>query len=91
MGNFFRGWRRKLGVVTLLLACVAMGGWVRSLVIKDRIDFCNFTGFAKQDNRLAGLATDRQSLIILVYKVDEVVYKSHGRSMSYLVVQEKGL
>ena len=30
LGNFFHGWRRKLGVVTLVLACVFMGGWMRS-------------------------------------------------------------
>ena len=31
MGEFFRGWRRKVGVVTLLMACVLMAGWIRSL------------------------------------------------------------
>ena len=35
MKEFFRGWRRKVGVVTLLMACVAMGGWVRSLYFID--------------------------------------------------------
>jgi len=30
MGEFFRGWRRKIGMVTLLMACVVMGGWLRS-------------------------------------------------------------
>jgi hypothetical protein len=42
MGKFFRGWRRKLGVVTLAMACVFMGGLVRSLSIGDRVTF--FTG-----------------------------------------------
>ncbi|WP_397569543.1 hypothetical protein [Schlesneria sp. T3-172] len=27
---FFRGWRRKLGLLTLVMACVFMVGWVRS-------------------------------------------------------------
>ena len=31
MGEFFRGWRRKVGVVTLLIACALMAGWIRSL------------------------------------------------------------
>ncbi len=35
MGNFFHGWRRKIGVVTLLMACVFMAGWVRSLSVRD--------------------------------------------------------
>jgi hypothetical protein len=28
MKEFFKGWRRKLGVVTLLMACVFMAGWL---------------------------------------------------------------
>ena len=30
MRDFFHGWRRKMGVVTLMMACVFMGGWFRS-------------------------------------------------------------
>ena len=30
MGEFFRGWRRKIGLLTLLMACVFAAGWVRS-------------------------------------------------------------
>jgi len=30
MGEFFKGWKRKTGCVTLLMACVFMGGWVKS-------------------------------------------------------------
>ena len=37
MGEFFRGWRQKAGVVTLILACVFMGGWVRALAIQDTL------------------------------------------------------
>jgi hypothetical protein len=29
MGEFFKGWRRKIGIVTLLMALVGMAGWVR--------------------------------------------------------------
>ncbi len=35
MGKFFNGWRRKLGLVTLILACVLMVGWLRSLNTQD--------------------------------------------------------
>jgi len=35
MGNFFHGWRRKTGVVTLIMACMFMGGWIRSLSETD--------------------------------------------------------
>jgi len=35
--SFFHGWRRKIGVVTLLMACVLMAGWVRSLFFADSV------------------------------------------------------
>ena len=37
MGTYFHGWRRKLGVVTLGLACVFAAGWVRSHTTADSI------------------------------------------------------
>jgi hypothetical protein len=37
MREFFRGWRRKGGCVTPVIACVLLGLWVRSLVIRDEI------------------------------------------------------
>ena len=39
MGEFFKGWRRKCGVLTLVLACVFAAGWVRS---KARFDVIGF-------------------------------------------------
>jgi len=38
MGDYFKPLRRKLGVATLAIACVLMGGWVRSLETADH--FC---------------------------------------------------
>ena len=32
MGEYFKAWRRKVGIVTLLIACALMAGWVRSEV-----------------------------------------------------------
>ena len=37
MGQLFKGWRRKIGFVTLLLALSFMGGWIRSREIHDRV------------------------------------------------------
>jgi hypothetical protein len=39
MGTYFKSLRRKLGVVTLVLACVFTVGWVRSLELSDSIWF----------------------------------------------------
>lgn len=35
MGGYFSGWRRKLGLAALGLACVLLIGWVRSIRTKD--------------------------------------------------------
>jgi len=47
--RFFHGWRRKIGIVTLLMACVAMCVWCRSHVFTDeissgRIDYLSIGG-----------------------------------------------
>ena len=39
MREFFKEWRRKVGLLTLLMACVFMAGWVRSHVIQDQFLF----------------------------------------------------
>jgi hypothetical protein len=37
MREFFKGWRRKVGCVTLAMACVFMAGWVRSCIWGDTL------------------------------------------------------
>ena len=37
MSEFFKGWRRKLGLFTLVMACVLTGIWLRSLVHRTEI------------------------------------------------------
>lgn len=39
MTEFYRGWRRKTGVLTLVMALVFVGGWMRSLFIYDNVRF----------------------------------------------------
>jgi hypothetical protein len=38
MPDYFKPWRRKIGMVTLAMACVFMMGWVRSFQIFDVFD-----------------------------------------------------
>lgn len=38
MHTFFHGWRRKAGLVSLVIACVLMGIWVRSRVVCDAVE-----------------------------------------------------
>ena len=37
MGDYFKPLRRKIGVLKLVMACVAMAGWVRSNSTRDQI------------------------------------------------------
>lgn len=37
MGAFFNPWRRKFGVLTLAMACLLAGAWLRSLSADDYI------------------------------------------------------
>lgn len=30
MGGYFHGWKRRIGILTLLMACVITAGWVRN-------------------------------------------------------------
>ncbi len=39
MGGFFHGWRRKIGLLTLMMACLFAAGWVRSLSTIDMLAF----------------------------------------------------
>lgn len=38
MQTIFHGWRRKAGIVTLLMALTVMGVWVRASILSDQID-----------------------------------------------------
>src|SRR5437016_951517 len=37
MREFFRSWRRKVGVVALVMACVLAASWIRSLAASDTV------------------------------------------------------
>lgn len=37
MGEFFKGWRRKIGVATLTIALLSAGAWIRSLTVQDAL------------------------------------------------------
>ncbi len=51
MVEFFSGWRRKAGVVTLLMACIFMAGWLRSNVLQDNFAF--YSGIHSDDALLS--------------------------------------
>ncbi len=42
MPNYFKPWRRKIGVVTLVIACAFAAGWVRSDIYADNAYISDF-------------------------------------------------
>jgi hypothetical protein len=71
MPTYFTPLRRKIGVLTLLMACVFAAGWVRSLVVLDRIEFSDFTGSPNKEHSIAGLGTKRHAVVLLAYELVE--------------------
>jgi len=45
MREFFHGWRRKAGCVALVMACLFMAGWVRSLSRIDLLTLATWNSF----------------------------------------------
>jgi hypothetical protein len=50
----YRCWRRKAGVVTLVMACVFTAGWVRSMVTDDYVSAFNRTFYSSKGAFLIG-------------------------------------
>jgi len=57
MPTYFKPWRRKIGVMTQVIACVFAAAWVRSFVANDSI------GFPVQKHTTVGLMSARGALI----------------------------
>lgn len=60
MGDYLKPWRRKIGVLTLVMACVLAAGWVRSLFVQDAVNVC----IAKQ-LRLTVISVSRHLIIAM--------------------------
>ena len=59
MREFFRGWRRKIGVVALVMACVFMAGWVRSHSSDDSLSQNDKSGLNTVYSRCGRLEFER--------------------------------
>ena len=72
MPNYFKPWRRKLGVVTLLMACVFTGGWVRSLVVKDKLNFHDFIDVPYGSLPFDRMVTIPNSIVLVTCHINTV-------------------
>jgi hypothetical protein len=73
MREFFQGWRRKLGVLTLMMALVCMHAWVRSLAVEDVLDFHDFIDRPYGYFFIDGLATRPNSFALIKYELKSIV------------------
>ena len=72
MGDFFKPWRRKIGVVTLLMACVFAAGWVKSFSTVDSFDSSLFPKETLRSHSLPSgehPTTDRWPLLAIHYEI----------------------
>lgn len=78
MCEFIKGWRRKAGLGTLALACVFVGGWLRS---RDTYDVISLTAFGRFNvveselGRIRWLACDHDQS-----EWQELGWRSHSRN-----------
>ena len=63
MGEIFRGWRRKVGLLTLLMALMSAAGWMRSTSVVDIIDYV-------KDRRSAFFVHSADQLLLFVWLHD---------------------
>lgn len=67
MLTFFHGWRRKAGCVALVMACVFMAAWVRSIQYQDAF-------FIYFGARITGIATAEGYFSLASKPSDEYVF-----------------
>ena len=79
MGEFFRGWRRKVGLLTLLAACLFSAGWVRSLSTSDAILIPRTkSGFIRLDSCFGRFSwnivqNDKVTIPTMIWRSDVIV------------------
>ena len=64
MSDFFKPWRRKIGVVTLFVACVFAGGWVICIFNHSNINRLIFNTLTGNDGCIS-LLTDGSSISLV--------------------------
>ena len=83
MAEFFRGWKRKVGCVTLLMALMLVAGWVRSEAIRDFI----MLDLNKSDGNWDWVYSNRQRLFWQRTYDDP----DYTRRMPYFKMQSLGI
>lgn len=76
MGICFQGWRRKLGVITLLVALASMAGWLRSGLVRDDFEI-PFTADPEGETWW-GFSSENQSMTLYRFDIRDAVLSNSG-------------
>ena len=76
MGEFLRGWRRKAGLVALMLACILMAAWVRSPLNADFVQFQLGTSYVTFASNQHGLWWVMSELPGSIYQPGNLSFKN---------------
>lgn len=85
MREFFGGWKRKLGVVTLLMACVSAAGWLRSTT---KIDVCYFRGLSAEWKWML-LSGGQKFYVMRAANVSTLTYDVGNETEAMLILQDR--
>ncbi len=81
MANFFHGWRRKFGVVTLVLACVFAAGWLSTIRSPNCVHFV----WQTSDKTAFRFGTRNSQLVINSIDASLSLYVSSGINQAIAV------
>ncbi len=81
MGDFFKPWRRKVGMVTLVMACCLMGAWMRGRIYSDRIGFGSRINGHEWESGPRGLSWSRDIDLVKDDTCDNSWYVQTGQHL----------
>jgi hypothetical protein len=58
MRSYFRGRKRKIGIAALVLSCVFMSAWVRSVAVSELLDFSRYISVPTNRGYVSGIEND---------------------------------
>jgi hypothetical protein len=93
MGAYFKPWRRKRGVVTLVMACASMAAWMRSWVIADEFEIPMKNGrshfFVAGDNWIGWVVQRDGDPVIRLKKPIKMLTPPKKKRMSWISRRER--
>ncbi len=83
MGECFKGWRRKIGCVTLVMACLLLGVWIRGFAIEDVFRLGKGQGITTQGKVLHTFSTSSRNGFVWIKEAaaqQPIVWRAGWRS-----------